>query len=153
MQATRQTADGVRIVGCNFPQSYARAPFFYRFIEVASNNDDAPLVLVGDFNTVRNDLDTEGRGARCNCADLFMALSKEAGLIDLCRARHGKRQEWTWRITQMAARISSGNRRETSSCSCVWPDQLLLGRPPPSVLGFFFSLDPSDSRLRQTSRS
>jgi hypothetical protein len=55
--------------------------------------------------------------------------------------------------TPMAARISSGSRPDTSACFYVWPDQLPLGQLPPSALGFFVSVDLSDSRLRPTSRS
>src|SRR5258708_11116954 len=61
--------------------------------------------MIGDFNTGRNDLDIEGAGARFHCADLFEALSREAGLMDLWRACHGDRQEWTWRSPANGFRI------------------------------------------------
>ena len=63
-----------------------------------------PLVMIGDFNTGRNDLDIEGTGARFYCAELFEALSTEAGLIDLWRQRHDRR-EWTWRSPMNGFRI------------------------------------------------
>jgi exodeoxyribonuclease III len=100
-----ETAEGIRVIGCYFPQNQAKAPFFHQCMETASNNRDVPLLFVGDFNTGRNDLDIEGRGALFYCADLFIALSKEAGLIDLWRARHFDRQEWTWRSPVNGFRI------------------------------------------------
>jgi exonuclease III len=67
---------------------------------LAKKSSDVPFVMIGDFNTGRNDLDIEGPGARFYCTDLFEALTREAGLIDLWRARHGDREEWIWRSTQ-----------------------------------------------------
>jgi len=107
-----ETAGGVRIVGCYFPQSYAKAPFFHQCVQIASTNRDVPLVIIGDLNTGRNDLDIEGRGTRFHCADLFTALSEDAGLVDLWRARHADQQEWTWRSHINGFRIDHafGNR-------------------------------------------
>jgi exodeoxyribonuclease-3 len=87
----------LRILGCYFPQRRAKAPFFERCIEVARDAKDTPLVIIGDLNTGRNDLDIEGTGTRFHCADLFRALSEKAGLVDLWRACNGDRREWTWR--------------------------------------------------------
>jgi exodeoxyribonuclease-3 len=100
-----ETAEQIRILGCYFPQGQAKAPFFRKCIEVASENVNSPLVLIGDFNTGRNDLDIEGTGTHFDCADLFIALNTEAGLTDLWRARHAKRQEWTWRSSVNGFRI------------------------------------------------
>jgi len=100
-----ETTERLRILGCYFPQRQAKAPFFRKCIEVASENDDRPLVLIGDFNTGRNDLDIEGTGTHFDCADLFTALSAEPSLIDLWRARHANRQEWTWRSPVNGFRI------------------------------------------------
>jgi hypothetical protein len=68
---SRGYAGGVRIVGCYFPQSYAKAPFLHQCIKRASDNRDVPLVIIGDFNTGRNDLDIEGRGTRFHCNGLI----------------------------------------------------------------------------------
>jgi exodeoxyribonuclease-3 len=94
----------VRILGCYFPQRQAKAPFFQQCIEVASKNRDAPFVMTGDFNTGRNDLDIEDTGTPFYCADRFEALGG-VGLIDLWRARHGDRREWTWRSPANGFRI------------------------------------------------
>jgi exonuclease III len=88
---------GLRILGCYFPQGRAKAPFFQRCIEVTLDTKDVPFFVIGDLNTGRNDLDIEGTGARFYCADLFGALSDQAGLVDLWRARNGDHREWTWR--------------------------------------------------------
>jgi len=108
-----ETAEQVRILGCYFPQGQAKASFFRKCIEVGSQNHDRPLVLIGDFNTGGNDLDIEGTGARFDCADLFTALTREAGLIDLWRARHADRQEWTWRSPVNGFRIDHAFGNET----------------------------------------
>jgi exonuclease III len=89
-------AQGIQILGCYFPQRLAKAPFFQRCIQLAQTKPDVPLIIVGDFNTGRNDLDIQGTGTRFHCADLFESLSSDTGLIDLWRAQHGDRQEWTW---------------------------------------------------------
>lgn len=96
---------GVSIVGCYFPQGLAKAPFFHRCIEIAKEHVQVPLVIVGDLNTGRNDLDIEGKGAPFDCADLFVGLNKVAGLVDLWRARHGDRQDWTWRSSKYGFRV------------------------------------------------
>jgi exonuclease III len=103
---------GIQILRCYFPQRQAKAPFFRQCILLAQNSPHTPFLMIGDFNTGRNDLDIEGTGARFHCADLFLALTKEAGLTDLWRARHGDRQDWTWRSTVNGFRIDHvfGNR-------------------------------------------
>jgi exodeoxyribonuclease III len=86
----------IQLLGCYFPQRRAKAPFFQQCIHLAKKRPDVPLVMIGDFNTGRSDLDIEGGGSRFFCSDLFEALTREAGLIDLWRERHGDRREWTW---------------------------------------------------------
>jgi exonuclease III len=103
--ASLTSENGVSILGCYFPQGLAKAPFFYRCIEMAKQNAQLPFVMVGDLNTGRNDLDIEGKGAPFHCADLFSELSKTAGLVDLWRARHGDRQDWTWYSSKYGFRI------------------------------------------------
>jgi len=87
----------LRLLGCYFPQRKAKAAFFKRCAQLADNNRDEPFVLIGDLNTGTNRLDIEGAGVRFDCADLFESLSGKSNLVDLWRARHGDRQEWTWR--------------------------------------------------------
>jgi exonuclease III len=96
---------GVQILGCYFPQRLAKAPFFEQCIQVAKKRSDVPLVMIGDLNTGRNDLDIEGTGTRFHCADLFQALNSDAGLLDLWRVRHGEQREWTWRSPTNGFRI------------------------------------------------
>jgi exonuclease III len=95
----------INVAGCYFPLGKAKAPFFQKCIEIAQKNSDMPFLVIGDFNTGRNDLDIEGTGARFHCADLFLALGKQAGLVDLWRARHGNLQEWTWYSRKNGFRI------------------------------------------------
>jgi exodeoxyribonuclease III len=52
--------DGFSILGCYFPQGLAKAPFFRRCIEIAEQHSQSPIVMIGDLNTGRNDLDIEG---------------------------------------------------------------------------------------------
>lgn len=96
---------GIQLLGCYFPQRQAKVPFFQRCIQVARESPDVPFVMIGDINTGRNDLDIEGTGARFHCTGLFEALHTEAGLIDLWRAQHGDRQDWTWRSSVNGFRI------------------------------------------------
>ena len=91
-----EVSKGIRILGCYFPQKRAKVRFFQQCIDLASKSRDVPFVMIGDFNTGKNDLDVEGSGVPFDCADLFEALGG-AGLVDLWRARHGDRREWTWR--------------------------------------------------------
>ena len=104
--------DGFAILGCYFPQRMAKSAFFDRCMEVVSKTPHLPLLVIGDFNTGRNDLDIEGNGARFDCADQFLGLSDHAALIDLWRFREGDRREWTWRSAKNGFRIDHafGNR-------------------------------------------
>jgi exodeoxyribonuclease III len=100
-----QMEQGIQLLGCYFPQRLAKVPFFKQCIQIAKSKADTPLVMMGDLNTGRNDLDIEGKGTKFDCVDLFDALTKEAGLIDLWRLRHGEKQEWTWRSRVNGFRI------------------------------------------------
>jgi exonuclease III len=95
----------LRIMGCYFPQSHFKAPFFHQCLEETFANQDQPFVMIGDLNTGRNDLDIEGRGAPFHCADLFQALTDKGRLIDLWRHRYRDRQDWTWRSSMNGFRI------------------------------------------------
>jgi exodeoxyribonuclease III len=97
--------EGLTILGCYFPQRMAKSPFFERCMEIALKETQQPLVMIGDFNTGRNDLDVEGSGTRFDCADQFIDLSVKSGLVDLWRFRHGERREWTWRSAKNGFRI------------------------------------------------
>jgi len=99
------TEEGFTILGCYFPQRLDKTPFFHRCIELAVRNSHQPFVMIGDFNTGRNDLDIEGDGVPFDCADLFAGLPEHADLVDLWRLRHGERQEWTWRSSKNGFRI------------------------------------------------
>ena len=94
----------IQVLGCYFPQRRAKASFFQQCIHLAKKSPHVPFVMIGDLNT-GNDLDIEGTGRRFYCADLFEALSTEAGLIDLWREQHGDRREWTWRSPKNGFRI------------------------------------------------
>lgn len=103
---------GINVLGCYFPQRMAKRPFFAECMQAAIIAPRVPLLIIGDLNTGRNDLDIEGTGRPFHCADQFIALSEQAGLIDLWRFRHGERREWTWRSTKNGFRIDHafGNR-------------------------------------------
>jgi exodeoxyribonuclease-3 len=100
----------------------------------------SPLLAIGDFNTGRNDLDIEGNGTRFDCADQFIALHEQAGLIDLWRFRHGERREWTWRSSKNGFRIDHAfgnqafiNRFPTYRCE-IDHEPRLLGLTDHSVI-------------------
>lgn len=96
---------GVRVLAGYFPQLRAKAPFFEQCLAEAATCSDRPLLLIGDLNTGRNDLDIEGSGAPFACADHFLRLQDQIGLIDLWRAEHGDRRDWTWRSRVNGFRI------------------------------------------------
>lgn len=77
---------GYRVLAAYFPQGKWKKPFFHRCIEEASRASEVPLLLIGDLNTGRNDLDVEANGTPFHCADLFNALESQARLTDLWRA-------------------------------------------------------------------
>jgi exodeoxyribonuclease III len=87
----------LRMLAAYFPQRATKAAFFQTCITEAANSSELPFILLGDLNTGHNGLDIEGGGAPFYCANLFEALGSKAGLIDLWRAEHGDRREWTWR--------------------------------------------------------
>jgi exonuclease III len=88
-----------------FPQGKWKEPFFRQCMDEVSRAGEVPILLIGDLNTGRNDLDIEGGGTPFHCADLFEGLESRAGLIDLWRAENGNRQEWTWRSIASGFRI------------------------------------------------
>jgi len=96
---------GFRILAGYYPYNQSKGPFFRLCMDEASRAREVPMLLIGDLNTGRNDLDVEGNGARFHCADLFESLESQAGLSDLWRATNGKHQEWTWRSRTNGFRI------------------------------------------------
>jgi exodeoxyribonuclease III len=104
---------GVKVLGCYFPGQLDKIPFFEQCARLGAT--EAPFVLMGDVNTGHNDLDIEGNGEHFYCSgptrhrnrgpDLFGGLSRETGLIDLWRTRHGDRQDWTWRSSKNGFRL------------------------------------------------
>jgi exodeoxyribonuclease-3 len=98
-------ASNVRLLAAYFPHYRAKTPFFQACMTEALNSNQIPFLFLGDLNTGRNDLDIEGHGSLFHRADLFEALESQAGLIDLWRAEHGIRREWTWRSRLNGFRI------------------------------------------------
>ena len=96
---------GFRILAGYFPQGKLKAPFFQLCLDEAGRAREVPVLLIGDLNTGRNDLDVEADGTPFHCADLFESLESRGGLIDLRRATNGKLQEWTWRSKSNGFRI------------------------------------------------
>ena len=84
------------VAAAYFPQLGAKAPFFEKCVGLARNYVAVPLLLIGDLNTGRNDVDIEGGGTPFHCEKLFIALETRAELRDLWRKEHGDLQEWTW---------------------------------------------------------
>jgi exodeoxyribonuclease-3 len=109
--------NGVRILCCYFPQLLAKKPFFDVCLEQASEMK-TPLLLVGDLNTGRNDIDLEEGATKFACANQFVELTNSAGMIDLWRQSNGpETREWTWRSQKNGFRIDHafGNQAFISS--------------------------------------
>jgi exonuclease III len=106
-------ASNARLLAAYFPHDSAKTPFFHACMTEALNSNQIPFLFLGDLNTGRNDLDIEGHGSLFHDSDLFEALESQAGLIDLWRAEHGIRREWTWRSRLNGFRIDHAfaNRR------------------------------------------
>ena len=89
-----------------FPQLNEKAAFFNRCFELAENFNSAPLLIVGDLNTGRNDCDLEQGGVKFSCDGHFVNLETKSGLTDIWRAQHGaSAREWTWRSSKNGFRI------------------------------------------------
>jgi len=98
-------AVGLRLLAAYFPQGEAKGPFFKTCIDEAVLSGATPFLLLGDLNTGRNDVDVEGNGTPFVFANLFEALQKKAGLVDLWRAEHGDKQEWSWKSSRNGFRV------------------------------------------------
>ena len=96
---------GTRILCCYFPQKKAKKPFFEMCLDQAVQTQ-TPLLLIGDLNTGRNEIDLEQGATKFDCADQFVALTDGVGMIDLWRRSNGSSaQEWTWRSIKNGFRI------------------------------------------------
>jgi exonuclease III len=99
----------------------AKKPFFEVFLEQASCVQ-VPLLIIGDLNTGRNDIDLEPGAAKFSCADQFIELTKSGGMIDLWRQSNGaEAREWTWRSSKNGFRIDHafGNKALISSAAAI----------------------------------
>ena len=67
--------------------------------EPPSEFSGRPVLLTGDFNTGRDDVDREEGSTRYYCADQFAQMT-EKGWVDLWRTRHGEQaREYTWKLS------------------------------------------------------
>jgi exonuclease III len=90
----------VALLACYFPQLSAKAAFFSRCLELASQHRDAPFVLAGDLNTGNQSADRSEGAGKYYCSDHFDKLTSEAELSDLWRLTNGASREWTWHSTK-----------------------------------------------------
>lgn len=126
---------GIHVLGCYFPQSKQKAPFFSRAAEFGAALNNAPFLVVGDLNTGRNDVDRSERGVKFALEDEFISLSRTTGLVDLWRQEHGERAlEWTWLTAKNGFRIDH-----------AFGNQALLGRF--SVVGCRYDHSPRNFGL------
>lgn len=71
-----------------------KAPYWQAIIE-AAETDDAPDLVIGDFNTGDNLLDKTS-GATPFVLSEFLGHMAKAGYIDVWRERHGEQREYSW---------------------------------------------------------
>jgi exodeoxyribonuclease III len=88
------------LLACYFPQLGAKATFFGRCLELASQHRGAPFVLAGDLNTGNQLADRSEGAGKYYCADHFDRLTSEGELSDLWRLTNGAGREWTWHSTK-----------------------------------------------------
>jgi exonuclease III len=108
---------GFRMLCGYFPQLDAKKSFFDLLLEQAAAVQ-TPLLVIGDLNTGRNDIDLEFGATKFSCADQFAELTQQAGMADLWRRTNGAdAREWTWRSHKNGFRIDHafGNRALISS--------------------------------------
>jgi exonuclease III len=90
----------VTLLACYFPQLKAKAAFFDRCLELASQHQAAPFVLAGDLNTGNQLADRSEGAGKYHCSDHFDRLTSAGGLSDLWRLTNGASREWTWLSSQ-----------------------------------------------------
>ena len=83
-----------RVTGVYMPNQERKLPYWDSVISAASG-PSAPCLLIGDFNTGRNDLDKADNATALIGAE-YMDRIGEVGLIDLWRSRHPDRREYSW---------------------------------------------------------
>jgi exonuclease III len=96
---------GLKILTGYFPQNKAKAPFFSACLDEAARARREPFLLIGDINTGNNHLDIEDFGTPFACAKQFEELQTKGELLDLWRAEHGQKREWTWRSRKNGFRL------------------------------------------------
>jgi len=88
------------LLACYFPQLSAKAAFFGRCLELASQHRAAPFFLAGDLNTGNQFADRSEGAGKYYCSDHFDRLASEGELSDLWRLTNGASCEWTWHSTK-----------------------------------------------------
>jgi hypothetical protein len=73
------------LLGCYFPQRMAKAPFFERCAQIAVQETRQPLLMIGDFNTGRNDLEIEPMARGLIAPISLWTLARKAAL-SICGA-------------------------------------------------------------------
>jgi len=84
------------LLACYFPQLSAKAAFFGRCLELASQHRAAPFFLAGDLNTGNQFAERSEGAGKYYCSDHFDRLASEGELSDLWRLTNGASSEWTW---------------------------------------------------------
>ena len=105
-------AGNLRVLCGYFPQLQAKRPFFEACLQQAVGRP-GPLLLIGDLNTGRNDIDLDDGATKFACADQFCDLSTRGGLIDLWRMSNGATREWSWRSAKNGFRIDHALANDT----------------------------------------
>lgn len=94
-----RTDNGLTTICGYFPQPALgkQRPFFDACVRHSLENT-GPLLLIGDFNNGRNDVDVELGGTNFPHEDAFLKLKSEANLVDIWRHTNGPdAREWTYR--------------------------------------------------------
>jgi exodeoxyribonuclease-3 len=96
----------VVFVAAYFPQGEAKAAFFTSCKRVALSHRTEPVLLIGDLNTGRNDVDRQSGSVAFDCESEFCGLEADAELLDLWRSQHGSdMQEWSWWSSKYGFRL------------------------------------------------
>lgn len=82
------------VTGVYMPGEERKLPYWEAALQALSGAG-APCLLLGDFNTGRNDLD-KSDGATAFIGAEYMGRMEVAGYADLWRSRHPDRREYSW---------------------------------------------------------
>lgn len=82
-------------VGAVYMPGMKRKLPYWDAILTSVSRPGAPALLIGDFNTGRNDLD-KADGATAFIGSEYMARMEDAGYADLWRSQHPARREYSW---------------------------------------------------------